>query len=235
MKRAFAVAQRHIADPASMTVEPSELLRDVFLKEQAAAIRMDRASFPSATIPHDGGTVYLTAADEQGMMVSYIQSNYWGFGSGIVIPGTGISLQSRGAGFTLESGHPNRVAGGKRPFHTIIPGFVMKDGAPLISFGVMGAHMQAQGHLQMMIRMVAGRQNPQAAADAPRWYLDEDSRLSLEPGFGKHIREELMKRGHLLTDGAPTSVYGGAQIIHRMPTGYCAGSDPRKDGQAVGY
>jgi gamma-glutamyltranspeptidase/glutathione hydrolase len=235
MKRAFAATQWQIADPAWMTVEPSALLNDVFLKGQAEAIRMERASFPSSTIPHDGGTVYLAAADNQGMMVSYIQSNYTGFGSGIVIPGTGISFQNRGAGFTLESGHPNRVAGGKRPFHTIIPGFVMMDGAPLVSFGVMGAHMQAQGHLQMMIRIVAGRQNPQAAADAPRWYLDEDSRLSLEPGFGLEIRKELIKRGHHLTEGAPTSVYGGAQIIHRMDNGYCAGSDPRKDGQAVGY
>ena len=151
--------------------------------------------FPAPAIPPDGGTVYLTAADEQGMMVSYIQSNYKGFGSGIVIPGTGISLQNRGAGFTLEEGHPNRVAGGKRPYHTIIPGFVMKDGAPLMSFGVMGAHMQAQGHLQMMVRIFAGRQNPQAAADAPRWYLTEDSRLSLEPGFGPAVREELQEPG----------------------------------------
>jgi gamma-glutamyltranspeptidase/glutathione hydrolase len=196
---------------------------------------MDRASLPTAAIPHDGGTVYLTTADEQGRMVSYIQSNYKGFGSGIVIPGAGISLQNRGAGFTLEEGHPNRVAGGKRPYHTIIPGFVMKDGAPLMSFGVMGAHMQAQGHLQMMVRIFAGHENPQAAADAPRWYVNGDSRLSLEPGFGPDVREELKKRGHILTGEAPTSVFGGAQIIYRMPDGYCAASDPRKDGQAVGF
>jgi gamma-glutamyltranspeptidase/glutathione hydrolase len=111
----------------------------------------------------------------------------------------------------------------------------MKEGAPLMSFGVMGAHMQAQGHLQMMIRIFAGHQNPQTAADAPRWYLDEHSRLSLEPGFGPEIREGLTKRGHLLTGGAPTSVYGGAQLIYRLSDGYCAASDPRKDGQAVGY
>ena len=128
-------------------------------------------------------------------MVSYIQSNYQGFGSGIVIPGTAISLQNRGAGFTLEEGHPNCVAGGKRPYHTIIPGFVMRDGTPLMSFGVMGAHMQAQGHVQMMIRIIAGGQNPQAAADAPRWYLTEDSHLSLEPGFGPAIREGLGATG----------------------------------------
>jgi gamma-glutamyltranspeptidase/glutathione hydrolase len=235
MKRAFDAAWRQIADPACMTAPPSALLNDDCLKEHADAIRMDQASLPIAAIPQDGGTVYLTTADEQGSMVSYIQSNYKGFGSGIVIPGTGISLHNRGAGFTLEEGRPNRVAGGKRPYHTISPGFVMKDGAPLMSFGVMGAHMQAQGHLQMMVRVFAGHQNPQTAADAPRWYLDEDSRLFLEPGFGPDVREALKRRGHILTGEAPTSVFGGAQIIYRMPDGYCAASDPRKDGQAVGF
>ena len=235
MKRAFDAAKRYIADPAWMTIEPSSLLDEILLKGIAETIQMDRASLPTAAIPHDGGTVYLTAADEQGMMVSYIQSNYKGFGSGIVIPGTGITLQNRGAGFTLEPGHPNQVAGGKRPYHTIIPGFVMKEGSPLMSFGVMGAHMQAQGHLQMMIRIFTAHQNPQAAADAPRWYLDEDSRLSLEPGFGADVREGLKRRGHILTGGAPTAVYGGAQLIYRLADGYCAASDPRKDGQAVGY
>ena len=235
MKKAFGAAFRQIADPAWMQVPPAALLTDAFLKECADAIRMDRADSPPAAVPQDGGTVYLTAADEEGMMVSFIQSNYRGFGSGIVIPGTGISLQNRGAGFTLEEGHPNRAAGGKRPYHTIIPGFVMKDGAPLMSFGVMGAHMQAQGHIQMMVRVFAGRQNPQAAADAPRWYVAEDSRLSLEAGFGIAVREELERRGHILAGNTPTSVFGGAQIIHRLPHGYCAASDPRKDGQAVGY
>lgn len=235
IKKAFDAALRHIADPAWMTVAPSAFLTDDFLKECADAIRMDRASFSSATIPQDGGTVYLTTADEQGMMVSFIQSNYKGFGSGIVIPDVGISLQNRGEGFTLEEGHPNRAEGGKRPYHTIIPGFVMKDGTPLMSFGVMGAHMQAQGHIQMMVRVFAGHQNPQAAADAPRWYVAEDSRLSLEAGFGADTRNELKKRGHFLTGDVPAAVFGGAQIIYRLSDGYCAASDPRKDGQAVGY
>lgn len=235
MKAAFALARPHIADPEWMTTEPASLLDEGLLARLARAIRTDRASFPAAAIPSDGGTVYLTAADENGMMVSYIQSNYQGFGSGIVIPGTGISLQNRGRGFTLEEGHPNRVAGGKRPYHTIIPGFVMQEGKPLMSFGVMGAHMQAQGHVQMMVRVVLAGQNPQAAADAPRWYVGEDSSLSLEPGFGPEIREELKRRGHRLTDEASTSLFGGAQIIHRLDDGYCAASDPRKDGQAVGF
>jgi gamma-glutamyltranspeptidase/glutathione hydrolase len=235
MKRAFDAALRQIADPAWMKMSPSALLADDFLKACAGSIRMDRASPPATTIPQDGGTVYLTAADDEGMMVSFIQSNYKGFGSGIVIPECGISFHNRGAGFTLEEGHPNRAEGGKRPYHTIIPGFVMKDGSPLMSFGVMGAHMQAQGHIQMMVRVFAGRQNPQAAVDAPRWYISEDSRLSLEPGFGAEIRTELKRRGHLLADNSPASVFGGAQIIYRLPDGYCAASDPRKDGQAVGY
>jgi gamma-glutamyltranspeptidase / glutathione hydrolase len=235
MKKAFHAVQHHIADPAWMTVEPSSFLDESCLQGIAETIQIDRASFSSATIPQDGGTVYLTTADEQGMMVSFIQSNYRGFGSGIVIPDTGISLQNRGAGFALESGHPNQVAGGKRPYHTIIPGFVVQDGTPLMSFGVMGAHMQAQGHIQMMVRIFAGHQNPQTAADAPRWYLSEDSRLSLEAGFGVDIRNELIKRGHILTGDVPSSVFGGAQIIYRMSDGYCAASDPRKDGQAIGY
>lgn len=235
MKWAFDATIRHLADPAWMAVKPASLLDETVLKGIAETIRMDRVSLPEAAIPDDGGTVYLTAADEQGRMVSYIQSNFKGFGSGIVVPEAGIHLQNRGKGFTLEAGHPNEVAGGKRPYHTIIPGFVMKDGAPLMAFGVMGGHMQAQGHLQMMVRVFAGRQNPQTAVDAPRWYLDEKTRLSLEPGFGPDVREGLRKRGHLIKEGDLGAVYGGAQIIYRLPGGYCAGSDPRKDGQAVGY
>jgi len=235
MKLAFALTVPCIADSAWMTVDPAALLDPSFLAGQARKIRMDRAAFPDLPVPSDGGTVYLTAADQTGMMVSFIQSNYLGFGSGIVVPDTGISLQNRGAGFTLQEGHPNRVAGGKRPYHTIIPGFVMKDGSPLMSFGVMGARMQAQGHLQMLVRIVAGGQNPQAAADAPRWYLDEGSRLALEPGIGPAIREELRLRGHRIAPDAPVSLFGGAQLVYRLPGGYCAASDPRKDGQAVGF
>ena len=235
MKKAFSATIPNIADPPWMRVKPSSLLDKSFLLELARTIRIDRASDPISALPSDGGTVYLTAADQSGMMVSYIQSNYKGFGSGIVIPGTGISLQNRGAGFTLNEKHPNAVAGRKRPYHTIIPGFVTKEGAALMSFGVMGAHMQAQGHLQMMLRVFAGGQNPQAAADAPRWYLSEDSSLAIEPGFGPSIVNELQRRGHCLSPHAPASLFGGAQMIYCLPDGYCAASDPRKDGQAVGF
>lgn len=235
MKMAFAIAKQQIADPGWMRVQPASLLDRSSLEERARSIRMDRAQFPAPATSPDGGTVYLTAADQGGMMVSYIQSNYQGFGSGIVVPGTGISLQNRGRGFTLEQGHPNCVAGNKRPYHTIIPGFVMKEGAPLMSFGVMGAHMQAQGHVQMMVRIIAGHQNPQSAADAPRWYITEDSLLALEKVFSPSVGAELQRRGHRLAPETPTSVFGGAQLIYRLQDGYCAASDPRKDGQAVGF
>jgi len=241
MKIAFAEAHRHIADPAWMEVPPEALLDADCLAERARQIKMDAAQSPTSALPTDHGTVYLTAADAEGMMVSYIQSNYMGFGSGIVIPGTGISLQNRGAGFRLETGHPNRVAGGKRPYHTIIPGFLTREGQPVMSFGVMGGHMQPQGHVQMTIRLVDYRQNPQAAADAPRWYVEENGRessrtdLSLEPGFAPEVIAELRRRGHNVTADVPPGRFGGAQLIYRVDDGYCAGTDWRKDGQAVGY
>jgi gamma-glutamyltranspeptidase/glutathione hydrolase len=236
MKLAFAEAHRHIADPAWMDIPPEALLDEAFLASRAAQIRMDQAQFYTSALPTDHGTIYLTTADAEGMMVSYIQSNYMGFGSGIVIPGTGISLQNRGAGFRLEAGHPNRVAGGKRPYHTIIPGFVTRAGKPVMSFGVMGGHMQPQGHVQMMVRLFDYGQNPQAASDAPRWYIEEDlTTLSLEPGFAPEVVTELRRRGHQVTANLPPGRFGGAQLIYRTGNGYCAGTDWRKDGQAAGY
>ena len=234
-KLAFAEAHRHIADPAWMDVPPQALLEAGFLAQRAGEIDMARAGFPESALPTAPGTVYLTAADAGGMMVSYIQSNYMGFGSGIVIPGTGIALQNRGACFTLEPGHPNRVAGGTRPYHTIIPGFVTRAGQPVMSFGVMGGHMQPQGHLQMMVRIFDYGQNPQAASDGPRWRVEEDFGLWLEPGFGPAVIQELRRRGHTVHADAGPGRFGGAQLIYRMDDGYCAGTDWRKDGQAVGY
>ncbi len=241
MKLAFAEAHRHIADPAWMDVPPEALLDEAFLAERARQIKMVAAQFPTSALPTDHGTVYLTAADAEGMMVSYIQSNYMGFGSGIVVPGTGISLQNRGAGFRLEAGHPNRVAGGKRPYHTIIPGFVTRAGQPVMAYGVMGGHMQPQGHAQMMVRIFDYGQNPQTASDAPRWYIEENlTDLSLEPGFAPEVVAELRRRGHKVAADLPPGRFGGAQLIYRMEdgdqqTGYCTGTDWRKDGQAVGF
>ena len=235
MKCAFAEVFRHVADIDHMPVPPAELLADDRLAAAAAGIRMDRAREEGSRMPAGGGTVYLTAADESGMMVSFIQSNYMGFGSGVVVPGTGIALQNRGLGFTLAAGHPNRVGGGKRPFQTIIPGFVTRQGRPLMSFGVMGAHMQPQGHVQMMVRIFGYGQNPQAACDAPRWHVAPDGSVQLEPGFPPDTITGLVRRGHRVSTGAPTSLFGGGQLIHRLEDGYAAASDWRKDGQAVGF
>ena len=230
------VARTHAADPAHMRVTVDQLLDEELLKQYAQRISLDSA-ISIEDLPQGGGTVYLTTADKTGMMVSYIQSNFSGFGSGIVVPGTGISLQNRAAGFSLEPGHPNAVDGNKRPFHTIVPGFVMRHGAPLMSFGVMGGHMQAQGHVQMMARIFTYAQNPQAASDAPRWYINEHGEVVFEPGFDHAVISDLIEnRGHRPSDSQPEFSFGGAQLIYRLENGtYCAASDHRKDGQAVGF
>ena len=238
MKLAFADAHRYIADSAFMDVPVASLLDRQYLAERAKLIRRDQASAPTFGIPQHGGTVYLTTADASGMMVSFIQSNYMGFGSGIVVPGTGISLQNRGHGFSRASGHPNQVGPGKRPFQTIIPGFLTdQDNHPLMSFGVMGGHMQPQGHAQMVIRMVDYRQNPQSASDAPRWIVNPDFSVGLEPGFNPHTVEALARRGHRIAAAeAVNFAFGGAQLIWRAgDEGFVAGSDHRKDGGAVGF
>lgn len=236
MKLAFADVYRYVSDPAAMEIKSAALLDRDYLKSRAKLIEMQRAQDFKHGMPLEGGTVYLTAADSQGMMVSYIQSNYMGFGSGIVVPGTGISMQNRGAGFYLLPGHPNCVAGGKRPFHTIIPGFVTRDGKPVMSFGVMGGIMQAQGHLQIMLRLADYGQNPQAACDAPRWKVTQGLNVEIEPGFSKNVLAELAWRGHRITEaGEGYFDFGAGQFIHRLDGGYCAASDPRRDGQAVGF
>jgi gamma-glutamyltranspeptidase/glutathione hydrolase len=231
MKIALAEAYRHIADIDSMAVDPEVFLDTAYLVHRAEEISMAQASHPEYSMPTDHGTVYLTAADESGMMVSFIQSNYRGFGSGIVIPNTGIAMQNRGYSFVLDKDHPNCVAGGKRSFQTIIPGFVTRDSRALMSFGVMGGSMQPQGHVQMMVRMF----DYQSACDAPRWRVADDFTVAIEPGFSETVTSDLKSRGHSLIEEVEIFPFGGAQIIHRLPGGYCAASDPRKDGQAVGY
>jgi gamma-glutamyltranspeptidase/glutathione hydrolase len=235
MKISLTETWRIIADPIWMSVDPQDLLNGEFLTKCANKISMDRSLTPSVGYQTEGGTVYLCAADQTGMMVSFIQSNYFGFGSGIVIKDTGISLQNRGRGFTLSDKHPNQVSGHKRPYHTIIPGFVTSGGQALLSFGVMGALMQPQGHVQLIIRIIDYGLNPQAACDAPRWYVDENFQLALEPLLQKNVAEKLAKRGHRIVSDPPTSLFGGAQLIACLPEGYCGASDHRKDGQAIGY
>ena len=238
MKMAFAETHRHLADSRFMSIPATDFLKTDFLTRRAAEIDMQQAAFPFSKIPTDYGTVYLSTADHEGMMVSFIQSNYLGFGSGIVIPGTGISMQNRACGFVIEKGHPNCVDGGKRPYHTIIPGFVTQNHQPLMSFGVMGGHMQAQGHVQMMVRMFDYDQNPQTACDAPRWMVNQDSSVSLEYGVSSDVIEELEHRGHIIMPTPYPGLhgeFGGAQLIYCLEDGYCAASDPRKDGQALGF
>ena len=238
MKLALADLGRFVSDPATMTVSPTELLDADYLASRARLVDRTRAADPGHGAPKPGGTVYLAAADRSGMMVSFIQSNYLGFGSGVVVPGTGISLQNRASGFTLEPGHPNRMGPGKRPSHTIIPAFALDAaGAPLMAFGVMGGPMQSQGHVQMMLRTLRYGQNPQAAADAPRWRVVSGREVAVEAALGTRTIEALAARGHQLTVEPPENAtgFGGAQLVMRHGDGYVAGSDPRKDGQAVAY
>jgi gamma-glutamyltranspeptidase / glutathione hydrolase len=235
MKLAFAAAHRYVADPAAMEVDPGALLDARYVAERAGRIDRERAADPGHGAPRQGGTVYLAAGDADGMLVSYIQSNYHGFGSGIVVPGTGIALQNRGAGFSTVRGHPNAVAAGKRPFHTIIPGFTERAGQPEMAFGVMGGPMQPQGHVQLLGRIVGAHQNPQAASDAPRWRVEGGRDLVLEAGICPHVAADLEHRGHRVVHGSSPWGFGGAQVVSRIDGGWLAASDHRKDGQAVGF
>jgi gamma-glutamyltranspeptidase/glutathione hydrolase len=237
-KLAMADLAEHVADPDHMRDPPAALIDPDYLARRAALIDRRRAGDPRHGAPGRGGTVYLATADADRMMVSFIQSNFMGFGSGVVVPGTGISLQNRGAGFVLRLGHANVVAPRKRPFHTIIPGFATTaDGRPLMAFGVMGGAMQAQGHVQLALRILAHGQNPQAAIDAPRWRVTGGRRVAVEPGFPAATRTALAALGHEIAveEVSAFSAFGGAQAILNVPGGYVAGSDPRKDGQAVGF
>jgi gamma-glutamyltranspeptidase/glutathione hydrolase len=174
------------------------------------------------------------------MMVSLIQSNYMGFGSGVVVPGFGISLQNRGFAFSLDPDHPNCVAPGKRPFHTLIPALLTRDGAAQMSFGVMGANLQPQGQVQTLTRMLLARQQPQAACDAPRWKWNAGLDLELESGMPPSLAAELQRRGHRIVPGEDSyNDFGAGQMIWRLGDpgvdGYVAASDSRRDGQAVGF
>lgn len=233
-KLGMADVAAHVGDPAAMRFAAPALLADDYLDERARLIRRERASAPHPGRPREHGTVYLAAADAGGMMVSYIQSNYQGFGSGVIVPGAGIALHNRGSGFVLASGHPNQVGPRKRPLNTIIPAFATKQGEPVCAFGVMGGAMQPQGHVQVATRLFAKRQNPQAAVDAPRWRVDGD-RLMMEAAWDGAFRSALNARGHNLVDGGFLD-FGAAEIILRLgEASYAAASESRRDGQAVGF
>lgn len=237
LKLAFADVYAHVADPANMRIDIRELLDPEYLRGRANSIDMRHAQWIPTGVPRNEGTVYITAADSNGMMVSLMQSNYRGFGSGVVVPETGISLNNRGSGFSLNPDHPNAVAGAKRPFHTIIPGFLTRAGVPAMSFGVMGANMQPQGQVQLLVRMLDYGQNAQAASDAPRWKITEDQAgLLMEPGFDLAVISELSRRGHQIKQSTWDSTeFGAAQVIYKLEGGYLAASERRRDGQAVGF
>ena len=243
MKLAFADVHRYVAEPSSMEVTAAQMLDGRYLAERAKLIDMQRAQDFGAGKPAGGGTIYLTTADERGMMVSFIQSNYQGFGSGCVEPEFGISLQNRGFGFSTDpqgANPANLVAPGKRPFHTIIPAFVTQNGQPVMAYGVMGANMQPQGHVQTLVRMLDHGQNPQTACDAPRWRFNQGLSVHAEAAWPADTLQGLAERGHRMTVlSDPYGEFGAGQFIWRLgdpqTQGYVAASDPRRDGQAAGF
>lgn len=231
MKLAFTDGKEFITEPEAMPVSVEHLLSEEYAEKRAGTIG-DLAADP---IPYElpkGGTVYLSAADEEGNMVSYIQSNYMGFGSGIVIPGTGISLQNRGADFSLDPQHPNALQGGKRTYHTIIPGFLTKDGKAVGPFGVMGGYMQPQGHFQVVTHTIDYLLNPQAALDMPRWQWMGGKTILVEPNFLNHLAQALERKGHAIQVATDGGAFGRGQIIWRNPdTGVLSGgTESRTDG-----
>jgi gamma-glutamyltranspeptidase/glutathione hydrolase len=234
LKLAFADAFRYVADPAFVPVPTAALLDKGYAARRRALIG-DRARTPAPGDPNAGGTVYLCTADGDGMMVSLIQSNYGSFGSGVVVPGTGVALHNRAANFTLDPDHPNHLAPGKRPYHTIIPGFLTREGVPVGPYGVMGGFMQPQGHIQMVVNTLDYALNPQASLDAPRWQWTTGLTVAVESDADPAIIRGLRARGHDVYAQEPGGAFGRGQIIWRLPTGgYVAGSDRRGDGYAGG-
>ena len=244
IKLAFADVYRFVAEPSAMTVGVDQLLDPDYLAARARLIDPRRAQAFESGTPGDvhrrGGTIYLCAADESGMMVSWIQSNYMGFGSGVCLPDWGLSLQNRGHGFSLREGHPNLVAPGQRPFHTIIPGFLTEAGQPRMAFGVMGANMQPQGHVQTLLRMLAWGQDPQAACDAPRWRFNQGLSINTESHMHETTRAALAALGHQIESISDSyQDFGAGQFLWRLgdpaTDGYVGASDPRRDGAVAGW
>lgn len=235
LKLAFADGKRYIADSRYMSVKVGDLLSDAYSEERRRLIGSS-ALQPEPGRPPRGGTVYLSTADGEGNMVSFIQSNYMGFGSGLVVPGTGIALHNRGHNFTLDPGHDNRLEPGKKPYHTIIPGFLTRGDQPVGPFGVMGGFMQPQGHLQVIMNTVDFHLNPQAALDAPRWQWTDGKTVELEPSTPVQIAEDLARIGHNVRWATDSGGFGRGQIIWRLENGVLVGgTEPRTDGQVAAW
>lgn len=233
LKLAFADARKYVADPRYMKVPVSRLLSDEYAAERRACIS-GTARFPEPGQPIRGGTVYMCAADGEGNMISYIQSNYMGFGSGVVVPGTGIAMQNRGNNFSMDPASDNCVAPGKKPYHTIIPGFLARDGKPVGPFGVMGGFMQPQGHLQVVLNTVEYGMNPQTALDHPRWQWVGGNTIEVEQTMNNALAQELLRAGHDIVVKADPIGFGRGEIIWRDDNGVlCGATEPRTDGQVA--
>jgi gamma-glutamyltranspeptidase / glutathione hydrolase len=236
VRAAMADRQDHLADPRTMRTSAVALLSPDRLAALASRVATDTAAPWPPARPAPGGTAYLCAADRDGLLVSLIQSNFVGFGSGVVVPGTGIGLHDRGAHFSLDPDDPNVIAPGKRPLHTLIPGLALRDGHPWTVFGTMGGDGQPQIHTQLLGALVDGREDPQAAVDRPRWIVDvADGSVQLEADADPAIGEALRRRGHEVRElPARSHGAGHAHAIQLAPAGYVAGSDPRCEGAAIG-
>lgn len=235
VKLAFADAKAYVADPRYMRTKVAELLAPDYLASRRALIS-DRAIEPKAGDPHCGDTIYLATADREGNMVSFIQSNYWTFGAGVAVPGTGISFQDRGANFSLDPESDNCLAGGKKAYHTIIPGFLLKAGEAVGPFGVMGGFMQPQGQTEVLVNTLDYHMNPQEALDAPRIQWVGGKKLQLECEAGEELAEALRAMGHEVEIIDDRINMGRGQIIWRGENGvYIAGTEPRCDGTVAAW
>ena len=235
MKIAFADGLHYVTDPKEMSIEAKRLLDPAYGRKRAAEIG-DTAKLYSWDTPPGSGTVYLCCADGEGNMVSWIQSNYMGFGSCIVVKDTGIALQNRGADFSTDQDHANVIAPGKKTYHTIIPGFLMKDGRPVGPFCVMGAYMQPQGHVQVVMNYIDFHLNPQQCLDAPRWQWIRGKRFITETSFSDEIARQLKAKGHDINTELETALFGKGQMIVRLPNGVlCGGTESRYDSNIAAY
>ena len=243
-KRQYEDRAKYYADPNFSKIPTSQLISKQYANERLKLLNKEKAAQRYDAGLENGDTIYLTVADKYGNMVSLIQSNYRGMGSGMVPENLGFMLQDRGEMFSLDPNHKNSLAGGKRPFHTIIPAFITKDDKPFISFGLMGGAMQPQGHAQIVINLIDFNMNLQEAGDAPRIVhsgssqptdeiMKDGGTLSLETGFGKIIEDELAAIGHTIK--YEKGIFGGYQAIMLKDGIYYGASETRKDGQAAGY